>query len=152
MDTFIRTGSRKAAVGFTIPADPVACWTWQGSVDSSGYGQGWNTALRRVDKAHRAIWTLLHGVAPPRGSGMEIDHACGVRRCVNPDHLKLVTIAANRATRNMSNCRRAITHGTISGYGRKCRCEACRRAWTVYLRERRYAKRCREALAAVMAR
>jgi hypothetical protein len=39
-------------------------------------------------KAHRIAYELLVGVLP---DGLEIDHLCKVRNCVNPTHLEAVT-------------------------------------------------------------
>jgi hypothetical protein len=62
------------------------CWTWTGSRSEAGYGR-----LRvgsDVIYAHR--WSYEHyvGMIPDH---MEIDHLCGVRHCVNPAHLDVVS-------------------------------------------------------------
>jgi hypothetical protein len=145
MTTFIRTGTNKPTVGFTIPDDPTACWEWQGSLDPQGYGQAFNPRLNRVDKAHRVVWEWLHNQPlPPRASGLELDHLCRNRKCVI--HTELVTIATNR-TRRTPQPTPPITHSTIAGYNnRKCRCQPCTSAWSAYLRERRYQAKCVQAL------
>ena len=72
------------------------CWPWKGGL-SSGYGRmalrprdGFN---RRKEYAHRLSY-MFHAGPIPRG--MEIDHMCKNRRCVNPFHLQCVTPEQNR--------------------------------------------------------
>lgn len=148
---FIRMGSKRATVGFTIPDDnPDGCWLWTGSVDSNGYSQGFSRHLGRVEKGHRLLWAMLHGPAPHQRTGLELDHLCKNRRCVNPSHLELVTLKLNRARRNFDHLKRPIVHGSLSGYVNKgCRCDECKTRWSSYIRERRYQALARAALAEV---
>lgn len=77
------------------------CWISGYSVASHGYAQiGWNDgpAGRHVFLAHRAVWERFNGPVPSR---MTLDHRCRQRRCVNPNHLRLLE--------NFENGRR--THG-----------------------------------------
>lgn len=68
------------------------CWLWQGSINPDGYGQIWVGDTLRMAKAHRFSYQLHKGEI---SEGLEIDHLCKVRRCVNPDHLDLVTHREN---------------------------------------------------------
>jgi hypothetical protein len=45
-----------------------------------------------MDKAHRVVWRAYRGVIP---SGLDLDHLCRVRSCVNPAHLEPVTRRVN---------------------------------------------------------
>lgn len=71
------------------------CLVWTGNINDDGYGQiyvgGGNTG------AHRYSWTRKNGPIP---KGMEIDHKCWNRACVNVEHLRLATRDEN--ARNLS--------------------------------------------------
>lgn len=114
------------------------CWLWQMSCDRAGYGQAWDRKRKRLGKAHRVVYESLTGIPlPGRESGMELHHKCGVRRCVNPDHLQLITIQENRRLRHKPVWP-APLHGRVSTYtNHKCRCQECREAWAAYYRRRR---------------
>jgi hypothetical protein len=63
------------------------CWLWTaGLYNNTGYGQ-----FRRRG-AHRVAYEALIGPIP---KGLEIDHLCRVRHCVNPAHMELVTKVEN---------------------------------------------------------
>lgn len=82
------------------------CWISGYSVASHGYAQiGWQeNGGRWMVLAHRASWERSNGPVPP---GMTLDHLCKEKRCVNPDHLRLLD--------NFENGRR--THGRDWGEG-----------------------------------
>ena len=67
------------------------CWLWTGCRGSNGYGQ-FIVAGRRKAKAHRFAYELLIGPIP---AGLDIDHLCRVRHCVNPSHLEPTTRSTN---------------------------------------------------------
>lgn len=68
------------------------CWVWARSLRHNGYG-----ALQlsgRNWSAHR--WAFHHLVHPASDSEV-VHHTCGVRACVNPDHLQAVAHQDNLA-------------------------------------------------------
>ena len=78
-------------VGDKVEVDPVSgCWNWTGCKDAGGYGR------ISVDNAgvvaHRVSYELHVGPIP---DGLELDHLCRNRGCVNPEHLEPVTAQEN---------------------------------------------------------
>jgi hypothetical protein len=66
------------------------CWLWCASTLRGGYGQ-FNDG-RTMVRAHRWIYEQLVGPIP---EGLDLDHLCRVRNCVNPEHLEPVTRGEN---------------------------------------------------------
>lgn len=71
------------------------CWLWTGICDIDGYGK--INIRHRQRKAHRVAYEEVVGPIP---IGLELDHLCRVRCCVNPKHLEPVT--------HLENMRRAV--------------------------------------------
>jgi HNH endonuclease len=75
-----------------IPEPNTGCWLWLGGRNNQdGYGS-YGVSARRSQVAHKACYEILIGPVP---GGLELDHRCRVRCCVNPDHLEPVTHRVN---------------------------------------------------------
>jgi hypothetical protein len=91
---------------------PDDCWLWLGAHNGNGYG-----VIQRAGRAssqtyvHRVAWELERGPIP---GGLEVDHLCRTRGCVNVRHLALVTHAENN--------RRGMTRSALNA--RKTHCPA----------------------------
>lgn len=68
------------------------CWQWLASTNPQGYGMFWLASAGRPVGAHRVAYELTVGPVP---EGMEIDHLCRNRACVNPAHMEPVRHAEN---------------------------------------------------------
>lgn len=67
------------------------CWLWSASLMTTGYGQFVVYKNHHIG-AHRFAYELMVGPIP---DGLQIDHLCRVRTCVNPAHLEPVTRGEN---------------------------------------------------------
>jgi hypothetical protein len=75
--------------------DDQQCWTWQGGINNAGYGmirinkeEGMGTVHRIVEQHFR-----------PFNSNLEVQHTCGNKLCVNPNHLTIGTVKSRRQVR-----------------------------------------------------
>lgn len=112
------------------------CWLWTGCQVQNGYGQFRFDG--RTGLAHR--WAYEHFVGPIP-DGLDLDHLCRVRHCVNPAHLEPVTRAENlhRGKGNGFQLNAAKTHcaqghpfsghNLIIGKNGQRLCRACKNAW-----------------------
>lgn len=72
------------------------CWIFTGTISKqTGYGSLGVTegdGQSRMRSAHRVSYELLVGKI---ADGLQLDHICRVRRCINPQHLEPVTPREN---------------------------------------------------------
>ena len=72
-----------------IPEPNTGCWLWTAAI-ARGYGVFWFEG--RQGPAHRYAYERWAGPIP---DGLQLDHLCRVRNCVNPNHLEPVTCREN---------------------------------------------------------
>lgn len=65
------------------------CWNWTAAI-VNGYGKFWLGEKFRA--AHRLAYEAMRGPIP---AGLDIDHLCRNRACVNPAHMEPVTRRVN---------------------------------------------------------
>jgi hypothetical protein len=110
------------------------CWLWTGGKTMSGYGVFYDDGRQRM--AYRYAYERFVGPIP---DGLEIDHVCRVRACVNPAHLDVVTHRENMLRGNTTVAANAAKTHCLRGHpfdllntrltpSGKRRCRICDRA------------------------
>lgn len=112
------------------------CILWSGHATPEGYGRAYSRMSDPAGRkfgygAHRLVWERANGQRIP--DGFEIDHLCRNPRCVNLEHLEVVTHDENmRRRREFAFCRKGHafnsqnTIWTHNGKSRTRRCRVCR--------------------------
>lgn len=88
------------------------CWYWTGAVNRQGYGNFY-LKQNKWGYAHRISYAMKVGNIP---SGLEADHTCMNRACVNPDHLEFVTRQVQLKRRDEEYKRSRISGKCIFGH------------------------------------
>lgn len=130
-----------------IEVDPESgCWLWTAGINKWGYSKF------KVDGRTRAghRWSYEEFVGPIP-EGLQIDHLCRVRRCVNPEHLEAVTCRENILRGETFQAENAAkTHcpkghpyedGNILWYKGTRSCRICKREQTARWRAENLEKR-----------
>lgn len=131
-----------------FPEPNSGCFIWMGALNKDGYGVigiGYESEKNKKNTlAHRVAYEHFVGPIP---EGLQLDHLCRVRCCVNPAHLEPVTNAENlrrgmgpaltRARPPITHCKHGhlLSGENLNLYRGVRVCRACRA---------RYARKCKE--------
>lgn len=88
------------------------CWVWQKVLTKDGYGQTNyvdDDGTHRTKIAHKLMYEQIIGPVP---DGLELDHICENRACINPIHLEPVTPLVNKS--------RSTSVGTVNANKTHC--------------------------------
>lgn len=77
-------------LAYSMPEPNSGCWLWMGFISTGGYGV--LNARKKLCRAHRVSYEAFKCDIP---KGLDLDHLCRNRACVNPDHLEPVTRQVN---------------------------------------------------------
>jgi hypothetical protein len=118
-----------------IPEPNTGCWLWIANSTHDGYGMIFWGGGKLM--AHRVSYERLIGPIP---AGLQLDHTCRTRCCVNPAHLEPVTNRENQmrgvsfsaVNATKTHCPQGHTYdakntAVYKGYGSRV-CRACTRA------------------------
>ncbi len=117
------------------------CWEWTATLDGRGYGKCyWK---HKQLSSHIISYQLMVGDVP---EGLELDHLCRNKKCVNPDHLEAVThrenmlrgFAPSAIHARKTHCPQGHLYNGINliTYGTNRKCRICKNAT-----QRKYKKR-----------
>lgn len=120
-----------------------SCWEWTGSLTKSG-GYAQFSYMGKPVRGHRWIYEQMIGQIP---EGMQLDHLCRNRKCVNPQHLEPVTLSENvkrglagkenNPQSKKTHCPKGHSYSGTNKYGKRiCRTCANEQTSNYYKRKR----------------
>ena len=127
-----------------IPEPNSGCWLWMAALKRDGYAK-----FTSHSTGHKMAFLHWNGVVP---EGKEIDHICGVKCCVNPQHLQAITHKENVAKSGSWDFNRRKTHCPkghpysgenlyISGTNRQCNICRRERSYAFFLKKKEVSHR-----------
>jgi len=129
----MRSSIENRLADLCIKDSGTGCWLWTGAIDSGGYAR--ISVAGKNATAHRVSYELANGAI---ATGLQIDHLCRIRHCVNPAHLEAVSPRVNTLRSTAVTAVNAIKTECPLGHslsgdnllleGRWRRCRICRTA------------------------
>lgn len=90
---------------------PNGCWEWTGSLTNKLYGQFYYSG--KNGRAQRYSYEFYVGKIP---EGLTIDHQCNNTKCVNPAHLKAMSMRDNILRSSGTAAKNAIKKFCVKGH------------------------------------
>lgn len=139
---------------YVEPEPNSGCWLWSGLINPSGYGR--ISVNGRMWLAHRWGYEYFRH---PIADGLQLDHLCRVRSCVNPFHLRPVTTRENllapgslaipKKHAMITHCPRGHSYSGLNLWLHPSGSRRCRECHSADTRERHRRKAKERALARV---
>ena len=79
----------------TIRIPECSCWFWDGAHNKYGYAQMTVCAGTRKVQKTRTVHRLAYEAIHKTTAGLDLDHKCRNRGCINPSHLREVSRREN---------------------------------------------------------
>lgn len=108
------------------------CWEWTGAIGKWGYGNFHDG--KKYCRAHRYSYEHYISSIP---IGLDLDHLCRNRKCVNPEHLEPVTRQINLLRGKTIIAKQAAQKECIYGH------DFTKENTYIDKRNRRHCKKCR---------
>ena len=132
---WVRRHSRMPDFFDRVAKTESGCWEWPHINKAHGYGELYHYGKRW--RAHRLAYELAVGPIP---DGLQLDHLCRNRACVNPDHLEAVTGLVNVRRAQGTHCKAGHSFAgenlRITPKGHRV-CKTCMRRLQAIHRDRR---------------
>ncbi len=110
------TGAKVAGPGIWWKINPENnCWEWLVELNHGGYAVLVDPKIhkRKRVRGHRLVYNLAKGDVP---EGLVLDHLCRNRKCVNPEHLEIVTHKENTLRGNGPTARFSGRSHCVNGH------------------------------------